>query len=100
MWSFSIYCETEEQTKKDHLPKSERIPVPAIETTETGRMRSNNDIALHPMPHVRPGAATTRPRGDPRSGSDRDLQTLQVQNPMSMTGRRVAPTNAVDDVHP
>lgn len=42
LWKFSVYCETEEETKKDRLPKEERIKVPGVETKPSGELRSIN----------------------------------------------------------
>lgn len=42
LWTLSVYCETEEETKKDRLPKEERITVPGVETKPSGELRSTN----------------------------------------------------------
>ncbi|UJR14854.1 hypothetical protein I4U23_001839 [Adineta vaga] len=51
LWSFSVYCETEEETKKDRLPKEERIQVPGVETKQSGALRSNDHIQLETINH-------------------------------------------------
>lgn len=42
LWTFSVYCETDEETKKDRLPKNERITIPGLETNKSGQLRSND----------------------------------------------------------
>ena len=46
MWSFSIYCETDDETAKDTLPVDQRIPVPGIDTHRDGTLRSSDHIQL------------------------------------------------------
>ena len=42
LWDLSVYCETEDETKKDRLPKEERITIPGVETRQTGELRSGD----------------------------------------------------------
>lgn len=46
MWSFSVYCETEDETKKDRLPDDERVHVPGLEIRQNGSSRFNDDTQL------------------------------------------------------
>lgn len=41
MWTFSVYCETEEETKKDRLPKDERITILGVESPSSDPTNSN-----------------------------------------------------------
>lgn len=43
LWTFSVYCETDEETKKDRLPKDERITIPGVETKTSGEIRSQDE---------------------------------------------------------
>lgn len=43
LWQFSVYCETDDETKKDRLPKDERIKIPGVETKQSGKLRSQNE---------------------------------------------------------
>lgn len=40
LWELSVYCETDDETKKDRLPKDERITIPGVETKQSGELRS------------------------------------------------------------
>ncbi|CAF1328146.1 unnamed protein product [Adineta ricciae] len=42
LWDLSVYCETEDETQKDRLPKEERITIPGVETKRTGELRSGD----------------------------------------------------------
>ncbi|CAF4365334.1 unnamed protein product, partial [Rotaria magnacalcarata] len=44
LWSFSVYCETDDETAKDHLPKEERINIPCLESQAPGGVRSNEPV--------------------------------------------------------
>ncbi|CAF3466850.1 unnamed protein product [Rotaria socialis] len=44
LWSFSVYCETEDETAKDRLPKEERINLPCLESQAPGGARSNEPV--------------------------------------------------------
>lgn len=41
LWELSVYCETDDETKKDRLPKDERITIPGVETKQSGELRSS-----------------------------------------------------------
>ena len=78
LWSFSVYCETEEETKKDRLPKEERITVPGVETKKSGELRSNES--------QNPSAATARSRNGNRSNYD-NVEQMQPQRNIPQPGR-------------
>ncbi|CAF0767411.1 unnamed protein product [Adineta steineri] len=69
LWNLSIYCETEDETKKDRLPKEERITVPGVETKPSGELRSNDS------PHEQ---QLSRSRQGNRSNYD-NVSTVQPQ---------------------
>lgn len=89
LWSFSVYCETEEETKKDRLPKDERVPVPGVETRQSGGLRSDEHIPMETV-HAHPANLAMRARQDGQ------------RNPgysMTPVGRRVAPARGYDDAN-
>ena len=53
LWSFGVYCETVDETKKDRLPQDERVPIPGIETRQNGALRGNDQIQLETIQHHR-----------------------------------------------
>jgi len=77
LWTFSVYCETDEETKKDRLPKEERITIPGVETKTSGALRSNEQQS-----HDENLSATARSRNANRSNYDNvvSIQSQQQQH--------------------
>ncbi|CAF1425527.1 unnamed protein product [Adineta steineri] len=100
LWSFSVYCETEDETEKDRLPKEERVPVPGIETKQSGALRSNDNIELESFHHKHRLPAT-------RSLYDNQLHnengyTMRphhrtILHPIPAGARRIAPERTSDN---
>lgn len=84
LWSFSVYCETEDETKKDRLPQNERVSIPGIETRQTGALRSNEQ-------HT-----TTRPR---HMNSEGHNGQRNLAHSISPGGKRVAPAQRLDETN-
>jgi hypothetical protein len=95
LWSFSVYCETEEETEKDRLPKEERIPIPGVETKQSGALRSHNQIQLDPLASQHP-PPSARPRSTHRTTYDNGQKN--ILHPIS-NGGRVAPGKAFDEAN-
>ncbi len=92
LWSFSVYCETEDETKKDRLPKEERVQIPGIETRQSGGLRSNESGQLETHP--------TRSRYSNRSAYDNGIAPIQEPTqPISGGGRRVVPIQTFDEAN-
>ena len=66
----SVYCETDSETKKDRLPKDERVTIPGVETKQSGALRSNQLI--------NDDEQSARARNGNRSDYD-NVATLQQQ---------------------
>ena len=87
----SVYCETEDESKKDRLPKEERIQIPGIETKPSGSLRTDEQIQ-----HEGPA---TRSRQNTRTMNDNGMSMSQpksLAHAVGGGGRRVAPGNAFD----
>ncbi|CAF3306139.1 unnamed protein product [Rotaria sp. Silwood2] len=70
LWTFSVYCETDQETKKDRLPKDERITIPGVETHPSGVLRSNEQDQT----------ITERERSSNRSNYD-NVVSMNAQQP-------------------
>jgi len=90
LWSFSVYCETEDETRKDRLPKEERVPIPGVETKQSGALRGSNSIQLEETNYQQQHPTITRPRNNNQKNAFQSVST---------GGRRVAPINAVDEAN-
>jgi len=73
LWTFSVYCETEEETKKDRLPKEERITIPVIETKASGALRKSEQTQDEQQ------AASERVHNETRSNYD-NVASVQPQH--------------------
>ncbi|CAF1052227.1 unnamed protein product [Rotaria sordida] len=94
LWTFSVYCETEEETKKDRLPKDERVTIPGIETNPSGTLRSNG-----------PDQTITE-RNSSRSNYDNvlSMHAQQQQRPISnnvkpIIGQRMSPRQGYEEAN-
>lgn len=96
-----MYCETEEETQKDRLPKDERVPIPGLETKQSGSLRHNEQIELESrhhhhdpsMPHPRQYNRSMHENGMPAS------QPRGFAQAFSSGGRRVAPGKQYDEAN-
>jgi len=77
LWNLSVYCETEEETEKDRLPKEERITVPGVETKPSGELRSQEPQSS--------AAAAARARNGNRSNYD-NVASMQPQQHRAVSG--------------
>ena len=94
LWSFSVYCETEDETKKDRLPKEERITVPGVETKKTGELRSHEGAQQQALPPI--GGQS---RHANRSNYD-NVASGQQRNPVRTTsGQRVSPGRGYEEAN-
>ncbi|CAF0823964.1 unnamed protein product [Didymodactylos carnosus] len=57
LWSLSVYCETNEETEKDQLPKEKRIPAPELDTENK---KSENPNISEVQYHTKDTTATNR----------------------------------------
>ncbi|CAF3707388.1 unnamed protein product [Rotaria sp. Silwood1] len=96
LWTFSVYCETDEETEKDRLPKDERITIPGVETKPSGGLRSNEQDQT----------ITERERHSNRSNYDNviSMHTQQQQRPISnnvkpTVGQRMTPRQGYDEAN-
>jgi hypothetical protein len=83
LWQFSVYCETDEETEKDRLPKEERITIPGIETKSSGALRSNEQTRDEHL------SSAAHPRNGNRSDYD-NVTSIQAQQ--HRTGSNVVKT--------
>ncbi len=83
------------------MPKEERVPVPGIETKQSGALRSHDQIQIDNTPYHQPPAPSTRSRNSNRSTYDNGipLQPRNVVHSISNGGRRVAPIKSLDEVN-
>ncbi|CAF1099494.1 unnamed protein product [Adineta ricciae] len=99
LWSFSVYCETEDETEKDRLPDEERIPVPAVKTKQNGSLRVDDHLQLESI-HQSPTMSRARNSISTRSTYDNNSSMQPNQHhrsgpyPMGSNGRRIAPESA------
>lgn len=101
LWSFSVYCETEDETKKDRLPREERVPIPGLEIRQSGGLRSNDSGQLEsgsyqqeiPSQHSRHVNRTAYDNGMPMR------QPKSVSQTITGSGRRVAPGKPLDEAN-
>lgn len=101
LWSFSVYCETEDETKKDRLPRGERVPIPGLETRQSGGLRSNDSGQLESGSYQRE-IPPQHSRHSNRSTYDNGMSVQQpktVSHSIAPGGRRVAPGKAFDDTN-
>jgi hypothetical protein len=80
LWTFSVYCETEEETEKDRLPKDERINIPGVETKSSG--------AIRPYEQTRDEHQSTTPRG--RNGNRSNYDNVASMQPSQQQHRTVS----------
>jgi hypothetical protein len=95
LWNSSIYCETEEETKKDVLPKDERIAVPGVETKKSGELRTNDS--------QNPSSGAARSRNGNRSNYD-NVESIQQQRNIPQPGRatsgqRISPGRGYEEAN-
>lgn len=88
LWKFSVYCETEEETKKDRLPKEERIKVPGVETKPSGELRSTNPSDEN-YPRARP--TNNRSNYDNVSTNPTTQRTISPTSGRTTNVQRVSP---------
>jgi hypothetical protein len=92
LWKFSVYCETDDETKKDRLPKDERITVPGVESKQSGELRSG--------PSAEGG---TRARTGNRSNYDNVTRSQQPRfesnQARSNSAQRVSPGRGYDEAN-
>ncbi|CAF4996719.1 unnamed protein product, partial [Rotaria socialis] len=93
LWSFGVYCETVDETKKDRLPQDERVPIPGIERRQNGVSRGNDQIQLETIQGYRQQPITnsfynSRPYNDnsismtePRSASNGTFNGVRRVSP-------------------
>ncbi|CAF3290214.1 unnamed protein product [Rotaria socialis] len=93
LWSFGVYCETVDETKKDRLPQDERVPIPGIERKQNGVSRGNDQIQLETIQGYRQQPITnsfynSRPYNDnsismtePRSASNGTFNGVRRVSP-------------------
>ena len=98
LWSFSVYCETEDETKKDRLPKDERVPVAGLETTQTGSLRGNEQLQLEPAHYLRSSYAPQYYQRPPIVDNESSsTQPKGFVHAISGGGGRVAPERRYDE---
>ncbi len=97
-----MYCETEDETKKDRLPRDERVAIPGIETRQSGGLRANDAGPLEsgsfqneiPSQQSRYGNRSTADNGIPMR------QPKSISQTITGTGnRRVAPSKGFDEAN-
>ena len=98
MWSFSVYCETEDETKKDRLPRNERAVIPGIETRQSGGLRTNDsgplDSDSYQNEQSRHGNRINYDNGIPMR------PPKSISQSVTNTGsRRVAPAKGFDEAN-
>ncbi|CAF4095797.1 unnamed protein product [Rotaria sp. Silwood2] len=94
LWSFSVYCETIDETKKDHLPQDERVPIPGIETKPSGELRSNDQMQLENINQHRQPPIIHTPHNT-KSYYDNGISVREQKNTSNSIfhgGRRVSPS--------
>ncbi|UJR31856.1 hypothetical protein I4U23_019331 [Adineta vaga] len=97
LWKLSVYCETENETEKDRLPKEERITIPGVETKQSGDLRSRD--ASHE-------SAASHSRNINRSNYDNvaSIQPPQQHRTVSnlvktVGGQRTSPTRGYEEAN-
>lgn len=96
-----MYCETEEETKKDRLPKEERVPIPGLETKQSGSLRANEPMELESRQYQHE-PSVSRPRQNTRITHDNGTSSTQpkgIAQAFSSGGRRVAPGKQYDEAN-
>lgn len=92
----SVYCETDEETKKDRLPKDERVTIPGVETKQSGALRSSQAQMEEEQ--------TTRSRNGNRSDYD-NVVSMQPQHrtvselSKAAGGQRITPNKGYDEAN-
>jgi hypothetical protein len=98
LWKFSVYCETDKETKKDRLPKEERITIPGVETKPSGALRSNEQTREVQIP------TTGQSRNGNRSNYD-NVASMQPQHrtvsnlPKASSGQRTSPGRGYEEAN-
>ena len=96
-----MYCETEEETKKDRLPKDERVPIPGLETKQSGSLRTNEPMELESR-NYQQDPSIPRPRQINRTTHDNGMSSTEPKGfaqAFSSGGRRVAPGKQYDEAN-
>ncbi|CAF3684099.1 unnamed protein product [Rotaria sp. Silwood1] len=99
LWSFSVYCETVDETKKERLPENERVPIPGIETKQSGALRSNNQMQLESIQHQRQPPPIVHTRNNMKPYYDNGVTVSEqkhTSNAIFHGGRRVSPNGAFE----
>ncbi|CAF3897689.1 unnamed protein product [Rotaria sordida] len=101
LWSFGVYCETVDETKKERLPEDERVPIPGIETKQSGALRSNDQIQLENT-HEQRQPPIIHSRNNTRSHYDSGISVIEQKNTLNSKfhggggGRRVSPNGVFE----
>ncbi|CAF0889064.1 unnamed protein product, partial [Didymodactylos carnosus] len=99
LWSLSVYCETDEETEKDRLPKEERIPVPGVDSSNRGSEPGPTSETQYPKPGFGNALLSGATNRNVNRGNYDNVTpiSISITGSKGHAGRRQSPNKTFDE---